>query len=1053
MAREKTLYPPKITTPRTRNVLERERLFSLLDDARGDTPLLWVSAPGGSGKTTLLASYLKQRNLKSIWYQVDESDADPATFFHYLGLAGKKVAPRRKGELPQLTPEYLPGLATFTRRFFEELSSRLGVGGLIVLDNFQILEDNSTVAGLLEMMSQAIAGQVTIVVISRSHAPEQLAAMRVRGTLHEINVNDIRFTQQEWLAVPGDKTAKKAALLSLHKKMDGWIAGLLLCNDENFADIATQDNLNVVNEPLFNYFAVEFFQRLDDASQHLLVHCAFLDHFSEDSARSISGVDNAATILRALLKKNLFIQRQGVDSYTLHPLFQSYLQREAKQLLSKDSFNQLIIDSANTLVEQGDYEPAAELYIDLEAWHPLALLTTNHADHMYTQGRITTLQSWLTALPEVEKQRHTWLLFWEAALISFSDVALCLDKLDFVFEQFFANGDEQGTWRSWLMAVELMNKTWMESKRYSHWLKRHEQCRQLFGHTLPDELETQLIANLALGYMMSSSDPVGAEYWLDQLEHAVHKCTDKPSLALLLNAGLFICMVLGYLIKAKKYLAMLNELEGVEAMGPLMHLHVLANRMMGESFAGDPRRTIALYEESRQLTEQYGITIFEGIFQISGILSTLTIDEPERAKQHLKILDKVKDQAVMNTINYSWGKAQIAIYERRFDVAVEAATVAEQMTHDVGIPTYSLLTKLHLIEACREQGYNKKALSLLAEATDEADRLHMPLAQIRVHLLKARFAMDNNDIVETKQQLSALFKIAKQYDMHTYPGWVPGRLISWGCCTALEWGIETEFVQRYVRTLILWMIPPKAELTAWPWPIRISTLGEFNVAVNNVPINISAKRDSRPYRLLEALVELGGNCNLSQLIEHFYQQEVSSKIQQQFHTHIYRLRKLLGYEEAVLIQGERIKLNPKLCWIDADALEQSSQTYLKHTQAGQSESAWQNVLSLYHGEYLAHSNHTSEVIVRREHLRSLFLQTVYERLARGRDNDEQKIKLCQRVLGIEPLAEPLYRHLIKLYLKQERRDMAETVYAQCRRLLLAQLDIEPSDQTRLLLES
>jgi len=132
----KTPSLAKLTPPRLAKVYNRTRLFKQLDEAH-DKPVIWISAPAGSGKTTLVTSYLKERKIKPLWYQVDEGDSDIASFFYYLGLLGKQAAPRKKKDLPLLTPEYLLGLPTFTRNFFRELFSRMKPPGVLVLDNFQ----------------------------------------------------------------------------------------------------------------------------------------------------------------------------------------------------------------------------------------------------------------------------------------------------------------------------------------------------------------------------------------------------------------------------------------------------------------------------------------------------------------------------------------------------------------------------------------------------------------------------------------------------------------------------------------------------------------------------------------------------------------------------------------------------------------------------------------------------------------------------------------------------------------------------------------------------
>jgi len=145
MSRE-TIYQSKIICPSTAKIVHRERLFSELDKARQEAKIIWIAAPGGSGKTTLVSSYLEARQISHCWYQIDQEDGDLATFFHYLGLAGKRAAPRRKKAALKLTPEHQQGIIAFTRHFFADLSSRLKNDGLIVLDNYQLLSETGAIS-------------------------------------------------------------------------------------------------------------------------------------------------------------------------------------------------------------------------------------------------------------------------------------------------------------------------------------------------------------------------------------------------------------------------------------------------------------------------------------------------------------------------------------------------------------------------------------------------------------------------------------------------------------------------------------------------------------------------------------------------------------------------------------------------------------------------------------------------------------------------------------------------------------------------------------------
>jgi len=93
----------KTTRPSLTGILPRDRLFKALDAARKKS-VIWLTGPPGCGKTTLAASYLEQNKLPSLWYQIDEGDADVASFFYYLGLAAGELRRKPALRLPQLTP-------------------------------------------------------------------------------------------------------------------------------------------------------------------------------------------------------------------------------------------------------------------------------------------------------------------------------------------------------------------------------------------------------------------------------------------------------------------------------------------------------------------------------------------------------------------------------------------------------------------------------------------------------------------------------------------------------------------------------------------------------------------------------------------------------------------------------------------------------------------------------------------------------------------------------------------------------------------------------------
>ena len=78
------------------------------------------------------------------------------------------------------------------------------------------------------------------------------------------------------------------------------------------------------------------------------------------------------------------------------------------------------------------------------------------------------------------------------------------------------------------------------------------------------------------------------------------------------------------------------------------------------------------------------------------------------------------------------------------------------------------------------------------------------------------------------------------------------------CAKALEAGIEVEYVQELIRRLNIVPEKPALHLENWPWPLKIFTLGRFELLKDGKPIQFARKAQEKPLALLKALIALGG---------------------------------------------------------------------------------------------------------------------------------------------------------------------------------------------------
>ena len=214
----RSVLPPKLTRPCADGLLARERLFALLERFRRS--VTWIDAPPGSGKTSLVSSWIETRALRCLWYRVDPSDADPATVFHQLASA----APAHAARLPLFTTEHFADLPGFAQRFFKILLECMPDLEVVVFDDFQHVTEGSALPGLVRelaridtsidhlrdglpcMLSMKLPEPalpprtgVSVVVLSHSGPPPELARAIAYGDLTRLRWDDLRPTREEAL--------------------------------------------------------------------------------------------------------------------------------------------------------------------------------------------------------------------------------------------------------------------------------------------------------------------------------------------------------------------------------------------------------------------------------------------------------------------------------------------------------------------------------------------------------------------------------------------------------------------------------------------------------------------------------------------------------------------------------------------------------------------------------------------------------------------------------------------------------------------------------------
>lgn len=407
-----------------------------MDRAR-ERSVVFISAPAGSGKTTLVSSYIQEKKIPCLWYCMDGGDADPATFFYYLGLAGKAVANASEKMFPVFRPEQTPCIKEFSRKFFSKIYTCLPPQSLVIFDEFQEPGEALFLHTALLAALDRIPNGVTLVFLSRFGPPTSFRRLLANRLGAQLQWEDLRFTFDEFKEVLSVWHAKvpQNVVNNMYQTMDGWVAGLHLITETSNNIESGQLRVNSLQE-VFDYFSFEVFAQFDRRLQEYLVKTAFVSALSVSMAKAISTDSQAGMFLQRLHRNNYFTfqKRQVEDTYQYHPLFRDFLLQQASRILADEDVEVIHYTAVDLLLAKQRHEEAVACLRQLHDWDRLVEIILETAPALLAQGRNLALQNWISFVPKKRSKREPWLLFWDGAAIMTDNPKKSYKIISYVFQ-------------------------------------------------------------------------------------------------------------------------------------------------------------------------------------------------------------------------------------------------------------------------------------------------------------------------------------------------------------------------------------------------------------------------------------------------------------------------------------------------------------------------------------------------------------------------------------------------------------------------------------------
>jgi LuxR family maltose regulon positive regulatory protein len=1032
-----------------------------------------VSGPPGSGKTTLVASYLDACRLPCLWYQVDEGDSDISTFFYYIGLAARKAAPLKRKPLPLLTPEYMLGISTFTLRYFENLFNRFKTPFVLVFDNYQQVPLESKFHEVVSHGLSIIPEKINVIVISRRDPSPQFVQLRASNKVSFLGWEEIKFTLNEsrdMVCKKEHKTLTDEILVQLHKKTEGWAAGLVLMMEMAKRETIDYQLLNKITpKEIFDYFASELFDKMDVDTQDFFLKTAFLPRMTAEMAEKHTGIIKAGQILSDLHQNHFFTERISHTEplYQYHPLFRDFLLSRAKDSFDHNNVSLKQRNAAVLLEEYGKLEDSAILYSDAKDWEGLIRLILNNAQSLMSQGRIETLKEWIMNIPREILDRTPWLLYWLGVCQMPFNPAESRKHFEKSFQLFNEQDDTVGILLSWAAVVDSVLFEWDDFTILDPWIEWLDHRMRLDPSFPSTEVEAYVVSSMAGALGWRRPQHPDTKKWVKRsLSLSMQIADINLCVRTFTHAIIYYCWIGDFTNCSIMVEEMKRKINPSSASPPILLAWKFAEAIMYGISASTHAKSIQAVSEGIEIAQQSGVHIMDNILFGHGVYGSFYIGDTLRAGEFLKKVELTLDSNRRNIVaQYHFLAAWYYLLTENISHASVHAEKAVSLVAETGTPVPEIMCRLVMALILYATKKLPQALTQLSLAHDLARKIGSHLLEYISLLTEAQFAMDKDDEAKCLESLRKAMAIGRQQGYFTTVFfWLPS-VMARLCAKAIENEIEVDYVQELIRKLNLFDHAPEVEIESWPYPLKIYTLGRFSLMKDGNPLKFSGKVQQKPFSLIKAILSFGGReVSENELSDSLWPEAAGDVAHISFKTNLHRLRQLIGHEEVIQLKEGRITLDQRYAWVDEWAFQRTvgkAEKIYKRLEDGKSKKEGrdeferefvqlsENAVNLYKGDFLAADSMEPWTVTMREKLKSKFTQLILK-LCRHYEHTgqwEKAIAYCQRGLETDDLSEEFYQKLMICYQKLGRNVDAISVYHRCCKTLAAVMGEEPSLET------
>lgn len=675
-------------------------------------------------------------------------------------------------------------------------------------------------------------------------------------------------------------------------------------------------------------------------------------------------------MLEGLYRRQLFVQRvDGAEpAYRFYSLFRAFLQTKARELLPLAEIDSARLRAAKAMETAGDVEQAFALYAASEQWAAVVRIVLQHAQRLFAAGRWKILMDWIGRLPAAEVQSDPWLAYWLGVSQFQIDQELSRATLTRAFAQFESLADELG---QMLTAASILTGYYFEYANWENaepWIFRLGRLLESHPTFASRELELTVYSAMLYGIAIRRPDhpmlPVCIERTVALIEQDLE--TNARMQGGLAITGPVVCMLGAFdlFYRVRKMLLPLLEDKN------LTELNLVAWHMTNGTklcLNADHEDTYVELERGAVLGAQYNLRQLEFLCHFFASMHAACYFDIDRTRTSMEALQRVVNPArLLERAHQLWCEGMYETVMGNFAAGVEHHKAALVAAEAIGGAAHKLVDFVLQCAPLVLSGRVAEAAALAEEGLRFARECKVRTWDACFVLVLAWCRYEQGDQREADRLLEQAIDVGGD-GTYRYFRW-----LLQGCrkmlSVALQRGIRTQSVLKIVRHFRYTAPDPLQE--NWPWPVKIRTLGKFEIEVGGQPLSFGRKTPKRLLSLLQCVIAMGGrDIAEHRITDALWPDADGDEAHRRLNLSLHRLRQLLGDAEAIRFGGGKLRLNPERVWVDA--------LCMSNVREHRNEAEFQAIaMSVYGGDFLESEPEEAWMLPMRARLRQLHTDAI-----------------------------------------------------------------------------